>query len=233
MYPLEEPHYSAVMHVIGYLVNTPDVGPVYGGKLKVPLGLGEFPAGFAEARGYFGATDSSYGKRPRPHGGHVVMRCNGPVLWSAKQMKIVVPDSTCYAETAQGSKATKDVMFGKHVLMGVKRPVMGPVALLGDNAAMHQLVLKEGASQLSRHFERATMFVKWAVLKLIVTLHLVPSEYMIADIFTKAVDKETFLRLRNNMLNLAAAEPLHVAYGRVMRMLESLSRLVSRLGPAA
>ena len=44
--------------------------------------------------------------------------------------------------------------------------------------------------------------------------------------------RRTFLRLRNNMLNLVAAEPLHVAYGRVTRMLESLSRLVGRLGPA-
>ena len=35
-------------------------------------------------------------------------------------------------------------MFFKQMLMGVKRPAMGPLPVLGDNAAMHQLVTKEG-----------------------------------------------------------------------------------------
>ena len=68
-------------------------------------------------------------------------------------------------------------------------------------------------------------------MKLIVNLHLVASENMIADIFTKAVDKDTFLRLRNNMLNMGASEPLRAAYGRVSRMVENVSRLLGRLGP--
>ena len=96
---------------------------------------------------------------------------------------------------------------------------------------MHQLVTKEGASQLTRHFERATVFIKWAAMKLLVKLHLVKSEFCIADIFTKAVDKETFLRLRNNMLNLGASESMLTMYGRAARMIENLSVLLGRLGP--
>ena len=90
---------------------------------------------------------------------------------------------------------------------------------------------KEGTSQLTRHFERATVFVKWAAMQLLVKLYLVKSEFCIADIFTKAVDKETFLRLRNNILNLAASESMVTSYGRASRMLESLSALIGRLGP--
>ena len=135
-------------------------------------------------------------------------------------------------ETAQASKATKDLMFGKEVLTGIKRPVMGPVALLGDNAAMVKLVVKDGASQLSRHFERATIFVKWAVLKLLVKLYLVQSEYMIADLFTKAVDKETFLRLRGDMLNMEPHGGSWAAEGRIGRALRSLSSAMGGTGLA-
>ena len=230
MYPLEQPHYEAVLHAIGYLVNTPDVGPVYGGKLKIPLGLEEFPPNFHETRGLYASTDSSWGKQPRPHGGHCTMRTNAVLGWSSRQLKFVC-DSTCYAETAQGSRATKEVMFFKQALIAVKRPAMGPIPVLGDNSAMHQLVTKEGASQLTRHFERATVFIKWAAMKLLVKLHLVKSEFCIADIFTKAVDKETFLRLRNNMLNLGASESMLTMYGRAARMIENLSVLLGRLGP--
>ena len=85
---------------------------------------------------------------------------------------------------------------------------------------------------MSRHFERATVFVKWCVLKLLVKLYLVKSEYMIADIFTKAVDKDTFLRLRNDILNLGASDSLGATYSRLSRMVDSLKAGMSRLGPA-
>jgi len=49
--------------------------------------------------------------------------------------------------------------------------------------------------------------------------------------FTKAVDKVTFLQLRNNMLNLGASESLLTMYGRAARMIENLSVLLGRLGP--
>ena len=44
----------------------------------------------------------------------------------------------------------------------------------------------------------ATMFVKWAIIKLLITMHLA----MPADIFTKAVDLETHPKMRNLMTNI-------------------------------
>ena len=158
------------------------------------------------------------------------MRQNGPVLWSSKAFKTVVPTSTGEAETAQASRATKDLIYIKALAKGVKRPAMGPGVLLIDNAATRDHVKKEGPSQRTRHFERATMVVKWAALRLLVKLHLIKTESMIADIFTKAVDKETFLRLRNNMLNLSADEGIAVTYARAVRLLTSLREALGRLG---
>ena len=65
---------------------------------------------------------------------------------------------------------------------------------------------KEGASSRSRHFELTTIFVKYMVLRLVVTCQLVRTHFMIADIFTKATDEDTFFRMRHQLRNSSAEE---------------------------
>ena len=89
------------------------------------------------------------------------------------------------------------------VLEGVDRPVTGPTLLLGDNSAMHDLVSKEGGSSRSRHFERATIFVKYAVMRLVVVCMLIGTRFMTADVFTKATDEGTFKTMRAILRNQA------------------------------
>ena len=98
------------MVVAGYLWATKDLGITYGGELKMPMGLPEFPPGFHESSGLYTAHDSSWGTCPNPLGGYVIMYCNGAVAWSAKLIKIV-PDSSCEAETALASRAAKATCF--------------------------------------------------------------------------------------------------------------------------
>jgi len=89
------------------------------------------------------------------------------------------------------------------VAEGIDRPVIGPTIVIGDNSAMHDLVTKEGASSRSRHFERATIFIKYAVMRLIVVCLLVGTKFMSADVFTKATDEATFKTLRGILRNQA------------------------------
>ena len=65
----------------------------------------------------------------------------------------------------------------------------------------YELIQKEGPSQLTRHFERMLMLVKYAVLQLITKPFLVATGQMTADIFTKAVDEETFFRCKHTLHN--------------------------------
>ena len=174
-------------------------------------------------------TDSSWGKTAKPVGGHAVMRTNAALVWSSKSFKTIVPGSTAEAETAEASRATKSTIFVRNVAMGVRRPILGPTALLGDNSAMMDLIKKDGTTARTRYFERATMLVKYAVMKLIVETHLVPTAKMIADIFTKAVDKETFMLMRAWLLNLADCESHRASLSRAYRMARALSDLVERL----
>ena len=136
-----------------------------------------------------------------------------------------MPDSTAEAETAQGSKCTKRVIYNRAALRGVGRAVFGPTYICCDNSAMYHLVVKEGTSQRTRHFERATVLIKFAVIRLMVRCVLVPTTAMIADIFTKPVDEETFYRMRDIMRNLAVWVPEPTA--KVNRLLGALRRAMS------
>ena len=214
-------HHDAVLYAMGYLFSDPDRGITYGGPLKIPFGLQEFPPHFNESRGLFTYTDSSWGTKPRPHGGHVVMRCNGAILWSAKTLKVVT-DSTAHAETAEASRATKATVFLRMVLDGIARPVEGPTAILGDNSAMVELVTKEGASSRTRHFERATVLIKYAVLQLIVAVYLIGTKFMCADIFTKATDELTFKTMRTLIRN--SKEPAETYALRAARWINNAMR---------
>ena len=94
---------------------------------------------------------------------------------------------------------------------------------MGDNRATDILVTKEGATSRSRHFELATIFVKYMVMRLVVVCKLVATQFMIADIFTKATDEDTFLRMRHELRN----EPIEEYAARTKSL---LTRILQRIG---
>ena len=220
-------HYDAGLVVAGYLWNTKSLGIVYGGKLRVPLGLTAYPSGFVESHGLYTAHDSSWGTSPNPLGGYVIMYTNGALDWSAKIIKIV-PDSSCEAETALASRAAKSTCFIRGLLRFHRRPVAASTPMLGDNKAMYTLVTQEGATTRTRYYERATMLIKRAVLMLLLIPYLIGTQYMIADIFTKAVDKGSFTKFRDIILNnhVTLRQALAVA---VCHMHGEATRLATRL----
>ena len=228
MYPLTV-HYQAIMHTVGYLVNTAEMGLTFGGKLQIPMGLSAFPKDFHKNSGLWSSSDSSWGRKPRPFAGHTVMRTNASMLWAANKLKVVAM-ATAEAETAEGSRAVKDIIYVKHVCVGIRRPAIGPGLLTVDNSAMFELCQKETVSSRTRYFERATAFVKWAVLKLLVTLYLVGTDDCLADIFTKAVDKDTFLKMRAALHNSAADDGMDALYGRARKAAKIFSDLLGRIG---
>lgn len=196
-------HVQACMDLLGYYVATKEMGITFGGKLKVPMGLDEYPPFFIESRGLHTITDSSWGTEPRPYGGFVVMYCNGAIYYGSKKMKIV-PDSTCEAETALASKGAKETVAARLLLEDVRRPVIGPTALIGDNKATRDLLVNPGSTSRTRYFERATMLVKRLVQMLVVTPYLVGTDLMVADILTKSTKRDTFKKMRAYLLNLPA-----------------------------
>ena len=195
-----EKHYQFALRTLGYLVQTKHLGITFGGRLTIPLGLDQFPPGFAESGGLHTYHDSSWGSRPRPLAGYVIMFCNGPIMWSANFLKLV-PDSTKEAETAIAARAAKDTCFARELAKNNKRKIVGPTAMMTDNKALYLTIDQDGSSRQTRHYERATLLVKRAVLIRVLKMYKVDTKDMLADIFTKATDKTDFYRLRNVMMN--------------------------------
>ena len=152
------------------------------------------------------------------------MRCNAAIYWSTKALKVVC-DSTAHAESAEMARALKSTTFARMLHEDSKREVKGPSYSLGDNSACHQLVQKEGSSQATRHFERAIAAIKYAVMMLIIRPMLVPTEQMIADVFTKATDEKTFHRCKHELRNTGRG-------ARETRKISKMRAALSRMGGA-
>ena len=152
---------------------------------------------------------------------------NGAVDWSASNLKIV-PNSSHEAESAQASRAAKAGIYARQLLLNNGRSVVGPTVCFGDNKSNATTSQQIGSSARTRYYERAVLLFKRAVLLLILSPVLVGTKDMPADIFTKATDKGTFIRMRNMMMNVHGPmrSVLHSAFmttsGPLRRMVGSL-----------
>ena len=194
-------HYKYALWVVGYLKATKDMGITYGGSIKIPLGLTEHPPHFIDTSGLYASHDSSFGSKPRPMGGYIIMYLNGAVDWSSSHLKIV-PDNTNEAESAVGSRAAKAMLFVRALNYFHGRTTVRLTPMLGDNKALYDQMQQDGASSRTRYYERAVLLLKRAVLLLIFRPFLITTVHMIADVMTKATDRGTFYKMRAQMMNL-------------------------------
>ena len=154
---------------------------------------------------------------------------NGPADWHAGYIKIV-PASSHEAESAVASKAAKATCFVRALVLGNGQKVYGPTAMLGDNDSLFKTVKHEGNTARVRHYERATLLFKRAVLLLLLSAIKISDTDMVADIFTKAVEKAKFIRTRDFMMNVHSTlraqleSGLTTAVGASHRMMCSLMR---------
>ena len=168
----------------------------------MPLGLSSMPDRFCELHGLHAYHDSFFGKEVYPWGGYAVFIANAAIAWKASRSKVVPDDSTAYAKMAVASKTANTVVAIRSVLEGLGYGVAGATPLLGDNQAVRDIIVKNGASAKTRHFERVTMTVKRFYQQLVVILYLVGTKHMAADIYTKALAQQTLFSLRDYTLNL-------------------------------
>ena len=85
----------------------------------------------------------------------------------------------------------------------------------------------DGATVRTRYFERATMLVKEATVRLQTDMRLVPTADEVADIMTKATDSGTLFKMRGYAMNLAASmrDRADVAYAKAQKVLQKLNSL--------
>ena len=86
---------------------------------------------------------------------------------------------------------------------------------------MTEAVNKDGSSQRTRYFERATVFIKYAIMKNLVATILISTEQMVADLFTKPLDETKFTKFCTVLLNATwVFRGVTAKLGRLMKALE-------------
>ena len=122
--------------------------------------------------------------------------------YSARKVKIV-PQSSAESETAAYAKAAKDVRYVTNVLgdggFGLKLSL--PVTIKCDNEAAVSSIKNAGSTQRNRHYERWLQYGRQQYLNLISAPFWISTDIMIADVFTKPLDKTAFLKFRAGLLN--------------------------------
>lgn len=98
-----------------------------------------------------------------------------------------------------------------------------PTPILIDSKALDDMVRKPGATARTRYFDRETQLIKHATIMLMVRVFLVKTDEMVADIFTKPADRETFYKMRAELMNLEHGTSMHV-YGKLARAYAHIQR---------
>ena len=75
-----------------------------------------------------------------------------------------------------------------------------PMICYTDNEATKETIEKPGVTARTKHFETWMQYCRERVLALEIIMQWIPTGDMLADIFTKCLDKTTFLKLRDVLL---------------------------------
>ena len=146
-------------------------------------------------------ADSSFRMtgEPKPQAGFCIFIENNLVSYSSRRLK-VVPLSTCEAEIAACCNGCRSIMFVRLILTFLGFTVKAPMNLITDNEAAMHAIRNPGTTQRTRHFESWQMFCRDLKLRNLIEVFWIATADMVADIYTKCLDKTAFLRHRPRLV---------------------------------
>ena len=80
-----------------------------------------------------------------------------------------------------------------------------PMQTLTDNDATRLAAINPGTTARTKHYDIWLRYCRELYLKLMITIDWVPTKEQIADLFTKPLDKTTFLYLRSLLMSSTGA----------------------------
>ena len=141
-------------------------------------------------------SDASFGRDVMPFAGGFVQWRGGPISWLARKAKFV-PQSSCESEVFGAVMILKETEFASQVISFISPDLELPTAGINDNKAAVDVIKFPGATKRTVHFDRWLHFARELCLRNKAEMFLVGTDDMMADIFTKALDKTKFLKCRN------------------------------------
>lgn len=185
-------HMTAVKRIFRYLNGTRDLGILYGSgdSSAEPLVL------FSDAS-WGGVVDGKVEEFRRSHTGYAVLWRGVVVSWSSR-LQPTVATSTQEAEYMAASAATKEALSMRKVFkdFGLVMPLL---EIRSDSQSAISLAHNPMVQARSKHIDIQHHFVRDRVMRNEVALSYCPTEEMVADMLTKALDPEQVKKCREGM----------------------------------
>ena len=118
------------------------------------------------------------------------------MAWSSRKLNVVA-DSSALAEYSAASATCKEITFVRNILSELSATINGPAILAVDNKAAITISEQRGVTKLTKHFDFAVHRVRDEVEHLRVRCFHVDTYDQTADIFTKALSDQVFIRHRD------------------------------------
>ena len=152
-----------------------------------------------------GYSDSDYAndaKTRKSRTGILLLVCEAPIYYkSVKQSTVAL--SSGEAEYIACSEAARGIIFLRKLLtqLGYLDPNV-PTELRMDSTAAISIASTEGNAERRKHIDTKHHFIREQVLNDIIELVWVSTDRELADIFTKSLPKDSFIKLRQALLNM-------------------------------
>jgi hypothetical protein len=124
----------------------------------------------------------------------------GPIFWQSK-LQPTISRSTAEAEYRASGSTTQHIASYRNLLHELGFVQTSPTVLYEDNQACISMTTSHLCSSKSRHIKLDHHYIREQVRDGEVALEYCPTSDMLADIFTKALPKPQFQRLRDLLMN--------------------------------
>jgi hypothetical protein len=178
--------WSELKKILRYLSGTASYGLVYGGSSELIAYSDSDWAGDRHGDG-------------RSTTGWFMMVGTTPISWTSRKQTIVALSST-EAEYIANGEAVQEVLWVRQLLEDIHQLQNHPILLRCDNSSAIALASNDKHHQRTKHINVKHHFIRQYVENNTIQLQWVPSEQQLADILTKPLGPNIFIRLRDQLL---------------------------------
>ena len=181
-------HFKMGLHIIRYLKKTRNYCLIYRQGVNSPQPIMYSDSGFAEDM-----------EDRKSHSGFVQLMSNAAVVWkSSKQHNVAF--STMEAEYVAAAEAAREALARKQFLEELHMPcATNPITILSDSQAALDISENPTKYRQAKHIDIKYHAVRHYIREGKIQVDYVPSEYQVADIFTKALGGVRFRRFTRSL----------------------------------
>ena len=180
-------HCNALRRILKYLAGTLHLGISFSGTHQ-PVSL----TAYCDADYAMDLDDR------KSRSGFVLFLNHGPDLWASRKQACCA-SSTTEAEYLAASATTKEIIWHRRLLCSLGKTPTSPTPLFTDNQSALRLIKNPEFHRRTKHIDVQYHVIREAFLADIILPSFVSSHDQLADIFTKALPKDSFQRLRSQL----------------------------------